>query len=89
MQRPNTSNGDYALLLSKARDAKRGGERAWRAQSTGEKLAVAMALNQPEWISDMGYALPEAIDRIGLEWLAFIPEVARQLQRDEVVAPRS
>jgi hypothetical protein len=86
MQKPNTDNSEYRHLLRKARDAAHGGEPAWHVQSTGEKLAVAMVLNQPEWIASMGYSLPEAIDRVGLEWLAFIPDVARQLARDAITA---
>jgi hypothetical protein len=84
MHKPNTNHPEYRQLLGKARDAKRHGEPAWSVQSTGEKLAVAMALNQPEWISAMGYSLADAIDRIGPEWLAFIPQVARDFERDEL-----
>jgi hypothetical protein len=84
MKKPDINHPEYRQLLAKARDAKRGGEPAWSVQSTGEKLAVAMVLNQPEWISAMGYSLGEALDRVGAEWLAFIPEVERQLHVDAV-----
>jgi hypothetical protein len=84
MQRPDTNRSEFKQLLAKARDAKRGGESAWSAQSTGEKLAVALVLNRPEWISAMGYSLAEALDRVGLDWLSFVPQVARELQREEV-----
>jgi len=85
MQKPNTQHPEFQQLLFKARDVKRGGEPAWWAQSKGEKLAVAMVLNHPEWIAAMGYTLAEAIDRIGTEWIAFVPEVARELARDDVL----
>ena len=45
---------DYTLtqIVEKSRDAKRGGKDAWSVQSTGEKLAVALVLNKPEWLAD-------------------------------------
>lgn len=79
---PAELNPEYLQLLSKARDAKAGGERAWGVMSTGECLAVAFVLNRADWIADMGYTLAEALDRVGAEWLAFVPHVAHQLRRD-------
>lgn len=76
------SDIEYKHFLSKARDAKRGGRDAWAVQSTGEKVAVALALNQPDWLASMNYTLAEAIERTGPEWLALIPRVEREL-RDE------
>ena len=78
----NTSDSDFQHLLGKSRDAKRRGERAWGPQSTGEKLAVALALNRADWLAKMDYTLAEAIDRVDEPWLAMIPKVARML-RDE------
>lgn len=65
-------DSEFRHLCVKARDAARGGYEAWRVQSTGERLAVAVVLNRPEWIAEMGYTLAEAIDRIGIEWLALV-----------------
>lgn len=76
------SDIEYKHFLSRARDAKRGGRDAWAVQSTGEKVAVALALNQPDWLASMNYTLAEAIERTGPEWLALIPRVEREL-RDE------
>lgn len=73
---------EYNHPLSKARDAKMGGREAWSVQSTGEKVAVALVLNRPDWLADMDYTLPEAIERTGQEWLPLVPLVARAL-RDE------
>jgi hypothetical protein len=84
MLRVNTTHPEYRQLLAKARDALRGGRDAWAMQSTGEKLAVALALNRADWIAAMGYSLPEALDRVA-DWLAFVPEVARTLDRDAVI----
>ena len=41
---------NYTLeqIVAKARDARDGGESAWRCQSTGEKLAVALVLNRAD-----------------------------------------
>jgi hypothetical protein len=76
-------NDRYEHLLRKSRDAKRGGHEAWTVQSTGEKVAVALALNRADWLAEIDYTIPEAIDRSGAEWVAVIPQVARQLAEEE------
>lgn len=70
---------EYEHLLRKARDAKRGGHDAWAVQSTGEKVAVALVLNRADWLAEIQYTIPEAIDRSGQEWIALVPQVAKQL----------
>jgi hypothetical protein len=79
----NESNPRYDHLLRKAEDAKRGGHDAWAVQSTGEKAAVALVLNRPDWLAEHGYTIAEAIERSGSEWVAMIPQVARQLVDQE------
>lgn len=64
-------------IISKAREAKRGG---WGVQSTGEKLASALVLNRADWLAQMNYTIAEAIDRVGPEWMARIPEAAKRLE---------
>ncbi len=76
-------NDRFAHLLSKSRDAKQGGHEAWPVQSTGEKVAVALVLNRADWLAEIGYTLPEAIERSGAEWIAMIPQTARQLAEEE------
>lgn len=76
-------NDRYEHLLRKSRDAKRGGRDAWGVQSTGEKVAVALALNRADWLAEIHYTIPEAIERSGQEWVAIIPQVACQLEEDE------
>lgn len=76
-------NDRHQHLLRKARDAKRGGHAAWAVQSTGERVAVALVLNRADWLAEMDYSIGEAIERSGPEWVAFIPQVARELA-DEV-----
>jgi hypothetical protein len=73
----------YEHLLRKSRDAKRGAHDAWVVQSTGEKVAVALVLNRADWLAEIGYTLAEAIERSGVEWVAMIPQVARQLAEQE------
>lgn len=60
-------------------DAKRFGYDAWRVQSTGEKVAVALVLNRPDWLADMGYTIAEAVGRAGPEWMNGIERVERAL----------
>ena len=77
------SNSRYDHLLRKAEDAKRGGHAAWAVQSTGEKVAVALVLNCADWLAEHGYTIAEAIERSGSEWVAMIPQIARQLVDQE------
>lgn len=76
-------NDRYEHLLHKARDAKRGGHEAWTVQSTGERVAVALVLNRADWLAEINYTIAEAIERSGAEWVAVIPQVARQLSDEE------
>jgi hypothetical protein len=76
-------NDRYEHLLRKTRDAKRGEHDAWTVQSTGEKVAVALVLNRADWLEEIQYTIAEAIDRSGAEWVAMIPQVARQLAEEE------
>jgi hypothetical protein len=77
-------NERYRHLLNKARNAMRCGRSAWAVQSTGEKVAVALVLNRADWLEEFGYTIAEAIERAGYEWVAIIPEIARQLAQEEV-----
>lgn len=70
---------EFKHLLAKARDAATGGVDAWRVQSTGEKLAVALVLNRFDWLQAMDYTIAEAIERVGQEWVGMIPTVAKVL----------
>ena len=72
-------NDRYEHLLRKARDAKSRGYEAW----AGEKVAVALVLNRADWLSTIQYTIAEAIERSGVEWVAIIPQVARQLADEE------
>jgi len=75
-------NDRYQHLFRKSRDAKRGGHDAWSVQSAGEKVAVALVLNRADWLAEIDHTIPEAIERCGAEWLASIPQVARQLAEE-------
>lgn len=68
---------DLHHILTKSRDAARGG---FRALSTGEKLAAALVLNRADWLAEMNYTIAEALDRIGPEWARLVPEAERQLK---------
>jgi hypothetical protein len=74
----------YNHLLNKARQATRLGQCCWAVQSTGEKVAVALVLNRADWLEELGYTLAEAIERAGQDWVAIIPQVARQLAEEGV-----
>jgi hypothetical protein len=74
----------YNCLLNKARRVTRLGYCAWAAQSTGEKVVIALVLNRADWLEELGYTIAEAIERAGQEWVAIIPQVARQLAEEGV-----
>ena len=73
----------YDHLLRKAQHAQRGGHDAWSVQSTGEKVAVALVLSRADWLAEQDYTIAEAIEPSGPEWVAMIPQVARQLVDQE------
>lgn len=80
----NGHSREYEHLYRKARDARRGGRDAWAVQSTGEKVAVALVLNRADWLAELDYSIAEAIERVGEEWVAIVPQVARQLAEEDV-----
>ncbi|MDK2741698.1 MAG: hypothetical protein NDI90_02210 [Nitrospira sp. BO4] len=51
-------------------------------QSTGEKLLAALILNRADWLHEMGYTIADAIDRVGIEWIAIIPDVVKTLREE-------
>jgi hypothetical protein len=55
---------------------------AWRPQSTGEKVAVALVLNRADWLKEIGYTIPEAIERTG-KWVRYIPQIERELMQED------
>ena len=74
---------EFEQFLCKARAAATCGEGAWRVQSTGERLAVALALNRPEWLAKMDYTIPQAISRVGARWISMVPEIERIIRREQ------
>lgn len=63
-------------IVAKSRRAAAGG---LGVLSTSEALAAALVLNRPDWLARMNYTLAEAIERVGADWLALIPQAAKQL----------
>lgn len=76
----NIGSADLAHLLGKARDAARSGP---NGMSSGEKLAVALILDRPDWLAAMNCTIAEAMERVGVDWLRLIPAVARQFKREQ------
>ncbi|MCB5207712.1 hypothetical protein [Methylovorus mays] len=70
-------------LVMKSRHAAHGG---FGCLSTGEKLAVALILNRSDWLNSMSYTIAEAIERIGPEWMKFIPAAAKAVAEKEAVS---
>lgn len=78
------SDPELRHLLGKARDAARGGDRAWHVMSTGEKLGVALVLNRADWLHEMGYTIAEAMYRCS-EWVPLIPLVETALRNEDLL----
>lgn len=72
----------FKHFLGKAQDAIRGGYPAWSAQSTGERVAVALALNRADWLAKIDYTLAEAIDRLDADWLACVRQIERTVREE-------
>ncbi|WP_287106912.1 hypothetical protein [Mesorhizobium sp.] len=49
-------------------------------------MAAALVLNRPDWLADMHYTLAEAIERVGPQWLALIPEAVRVVEYEDELA---
>ncbi len=67
-------------IVAKVRDAAAGG---LGALSTGESLMAALVLNRPDWLANMNYTIAEAIDRVGADWAALIPQAARMVADEQ------
>jgi len=80
------SEAVFRELFAKARAVKAGGRDAFGVLSTGEQLAVALVLDRADWITECGYTLVDAIQRIGPVWLAELPYVAEALKEDHAPA---
>ena len=72
------SNLDTRLLAIAQRAAREG----IGALSLGEALTAALVLDRNDWLRERGYSIADALDRIGTEWAARVPAVARQFQTD-------
>lgn len=69
-------NTELAHILRATQHAKTNG---YGVLSTGEQLAAALVLNRADWLAEIGYTIPEAIDRIGPEWSALLIEAQRAM----------
>jgi hypothetical protein len=75
MDLSHISNSDLRHIVRVCLDAKRAD--SYGVLSTGERLAAAVVLNRFDWLQEMNYTIPEAIDRIGPEWAARLREAER------------
>lgn len=69
------SGFDHLVMKTREADAGNVG-----ALSTGEALAAALVLNRTDWLTNMGYTIAQALDRIGPEWAAMIPAAAEVIK---------
>jgi len=72
---------EFRHFLGKTLDAWTRGDDAWSVMSTGEKLAVALALNRADWLARMQYTIAEAIGRVGPDWMRLLPRVVAEIER--------
>lgn len=76
----------YENALAKVLEAASYGKEGPGPLSTGEALMAALALNRPDWLARMGYTIVEAMVRVGDEWLAFLPRLAREVSEHQAVS---
>ena len=76
--------GEYDRALAKVLDAAAAGDDGPGPLSTGEALMAALALNRPDWLARKGYTIVEALERIGEEWRALLPRIAREVAQHKV-----
>ena len=69
----------YRHALAKVMEAASCGNEGPSPLSTGEKLMAALALNRPDWLSGRGYTVVKALERVGDEWVAFLPRVVKEV----------
>lgn len=74
---------DYNHLIAKVRTAANGGI---NVLSSGEALAAALVLNRHDWLTNMGYTIAEAIDRITDEVSPSLLRKAERQIREEMGA---
>ena len=80
---------EYKHALAKVLDAAAAGEEGPGPLSTGEALMAALALNRPDWLARMGYTMVEAMERIGDEWLALLPRIAREVAQHQAAGEQA
>lgn len=73
---------EYNHLLDKAREVVIHGREAWEAQPPLERLTVALILNEPLWIMEMGCSMAQAIDQIGMERCSILYAAEQALSRE-------
>lgn len=73
---------EYSCLLSRARDVVMNGRAVWEAQTPLEKLTIALILNEPMWIMEMGCSMAQAIDTIGVERCSVLLAIEQELSRE-------
>lgn len=54
-------------------------EEPWPAWSTGELLAVALVLNRHDILTDMGYTIVRALQRVDFGVVNLLPEIAAEV----------
>jgi len=50
--------------------------------STGESLTAALVLNRHDWLTEMGYSIAQALDRIDSETTQHLADAARCIAED-------
>lgn len=68
-------------MFEKSKAAALGGWDALSVMSTGESLASALVCNRCDWLTRLGYTIPEALTRVG-EWAQDVSAVASDLEAE-------
>lgn len=68
-------------MFDKCKAAALGGWEAVSVMSTSESLVTALVCNRCDWLTRLGYTIPEALTRVG-EWAHDVSAVASELEAD-------
>lgn len=68
-------------MFDKCKAAALGGWEAVSVMSTSESLVTALVCNRCDWLTRLGYTIPEALTRVGA-WSQDVSDVASELEAE-------
>ena len=70
---------EFNTVLNKTRSVANGGHEEWLKLNQLERITVALVLNNPTWIMEIGLSMAQAIEYLGPERCAMLLAVEQAL----------